>query len=433
MRGEAAVVNERQEERPPSEPVSVAGTADVLRHTICGEIVRLCAERYGGQLRAIVLTGSMARDEATFALDGNRWNVSGDVEFLLIFHDNAPLPPSGDLDALHREAEVELSLRNLVCHVSLSCVHSTYLRKLKPHVFAYELKTCGQVVWGEADILSHAPGFAPAEIPLEDAWRMVCNRMVELLEVSNELEGKPANLPQNVSYRVVKLYLDMATSYLLFAGAYAPTYRQRAERLRELVKGAPSDACPFPLGRFADRVTACTELKLMGGSARTNPEATVESKAGLAFWTEALEHARLLWRWELTRLTGAEEGLSDWILLERWMHAQPIGHRLRGWLYVLRKLGWWRSWRHWPRWIRYGWEASPRYWVYAVAGELFFRLPGLVSPDGQRLESDLHAEDLRRFLPVVQGGHSSAQKPTWRVLRSDVVWNYHEFLEGTRV
>ena len=152
----------------------------------------------------------------------------------------------------------------------------------------------------------------------------------------------------------------------------------------------------------------------------------------MVFWEEAVTYAERLWRWELVRLTGLRDHLPNRALWEGWMQLQPFRDRFRGWLCVARRRGWHRSWRAWPQWGRRGWRGSPRYWVYAAASELFFRLPWLVEPESQRPEPDLDSEELRRLLPVVRGGSLFDGRPVWQQLASDIVWNYHEFLENTR-
>ena len=404
-----------------------------LKAAFCTETARQCIEQYKDCLLAIVLTGSLARDEATFIEERERWSLLGDAEFILIFNEHASLPSSADLDPLCRRIRERLLQHNIQGNISLGDVCPTYLRKLKPHIFAYELRVCGQVIWGEPQILSLIPAFSASDIPLEDAWRLLCNRMIEQLEVVEDLADYPVILPPRVHYRTIKLYLDMATSYLLFAGAYAPTYRGRAERLRVLADNAvPDDRVPFPLQRFAERVTGCTLEKLLrpdqGGLALISRE----GEPGVLLWEEAAAYARQLWRWELVRLTGARPQLSDLELLKRWMRLQPVSERLRGWLYVLRKRGWHRSWRHWTRWGGQAWRASPRYQVYAAASEVFFQLPYLVGAADQSPELDFRWEKLQRWLPVLQKGKVHDERLVWRQLASDTVWNYHEFLAETR-
>lgn len=409
------------------------GQPAALKTVICEETIRLCVEDYGDVLRAIVLTGSLARDEGTFVKQGERWSLLGDAELLLIFDEHASLPPTLGLDLVCRKIESRLLRRRIAGHLTLTAVHAVYLRKLRPHIFAFELRTYGQVVWGEPTVLSLIPSFASSDIPWEDAWRLLCNRMIEHLEIVEELAGGFENLSQSARYRTVKLYLDMATSFLLFVGAYEPTYRERAEKLRILAENThPDDDYPFPLQDFSKQVTACTQSKLLGITWCGVSPSVGQSGAELLFWEKAVAYARLLWRWELARLTGVRGQASDRELRRKWMQLQPPHFRLRGWAYVLRKRGGHHSWREWPRWGRRAWQASPRYWVYAAASELFFRLPCLLRPRNERPVTNVDWEAVRRWLPIVRESEQGQKLPDWWQLAADIVWNYHQFLVETR-
>jgi hypothetical protein len=146
-------------------------------------------------------------------------------------------------------------------------------------------------------------------------------------------------------------------------------------------------------------------------------------------WTEAVAYAHRLWRWELARLGHADPALDDRALMMRWMGEQPLRVRARGWLYVARRIGWWRSRPHWPRWVRYGWRGSPRYWVYASASDLLFRLPALLGSTASRPAG---TADLSDALPVPDAGRRDQTGPPWRRLASAILWNYDRFLTGTR-
>jgi hypothetical protein len=405
----------------------------VLKATICEETARQCAAELCERLRSIVLTGSLARDEATFIEQAERWTLLGDAEFLLIFRNREALPSTSSLNSLREKIEHKLLERGLLGKVSLSACHPAYLRKLPPHIFTYELRECGQVIWGDQETLALVPSFSSIDISLEDAWRLLCNRMIEVLEIAHELPGQGQALPRQVHYRTLKLYLDMATSLLAFAGFYEPTYLGRAERLRVLAGNhATAQTFPFELRRFSQRVNACTQRKLFGIGFEGASAVQGEDNPGFSFWEEAISYARLLWRWELTRLTNAGDRVSDRQLWQRWMQMQPFRCCLRGWLYVLRKRGWHRSWRQWPRWTRLAWRTSPRYCVYAAASQLFFRLPGLL---GTRTRSPLTGADwkeLRGWLPMAWEAEPGDAIEGFRRLSSDVARNYHDFLEGTR-
>jgi hypothetical protein len=394
---------------------------------------QVCAERFSRGLRAVVLTGSLAREEGTLTLSHGRWDLLGDAEFLLIFHEHARLPTLQHLQELCRLIEAGLLERGLQAKIGLSPVHPSYLRTLKPHIFAYELRTCGRVVWGDPRVLLLIPAFSRGDIPLEDAWRLLCNRMIEQLEVARELLGRPAKLPPAVLYRTVKLYLDMATSYLVFVGAFEPSYRRRAERLMELAAArGNADHRPFPLESFAGRVRTCTQIKLNEMTEDASCALAAPTELGFTFWEEAVEYARLLWRWELARLTGTVTQDLNGRLLQRWMRLQPLTQHLRGWLYALRKQGWHRSWRSWPRWGRQAWKASPRYWVYSAARELFFRLPCLLQPPEQRPQINVNWVEVRSRLPILRDAGPEAQHAEWEQLADDIVRNYQRFLVGTR-
>jgi hypothetical protein len=412
----------QQGERPP-------------RGVICEEIIRSCAERYAKELRAVVLTGSMARDEGTFVTEGKHWRVLGDAEALLVFRSDATLPSALEIGSLQRSIQKTLLARGVSCQISLSAVHPKYLRSLRPHIFAYELKACGQVIWGDSAVLSLIPPFSEADIPLEDAWRLLGNRMIEQLEVAEELANRHQALSADAYYRTVKLFLDVATSYLLFQRAYAPSYRKREENLSRLVGDVSAESCsPFSqLGRFSEHITACTEFKLGECGRSGNASEPCENLGSkIAFWKEGVTHARELWRWELARLTEIHTSIPESELLTVWMRRQPLREKLRGWAYVVRSCGWLRAWRQWPRWVSRLWAASPRYWLYAAASSLLFRLPELAEGDGELPGEDVDWRQIRCSLPVVREATGQVQLPGWQQAALDIVWNYHRFLEGTR-
>ena len=399
-----------------------------LRERIAEEAVRVTTGAYAARLRAVVLTGSLARDEGTFLWEGERGRVLGDAEFYLVFREREPVPPEAAVLPLARRIELELERDRLSCRVGLSPVSPDYLRRLPRHISPFELKTCGRVIWGDAQVLAIIPEFSAADIDREDAWRLLGNRMIEQLEAWRELTLASQN---RVPYGVIKLYLDMATSYLVFAGAFEATYSRRDERLGLLAEHPVGDP-PFPLASFAERVHAATEFKVHGEPAT----AGLLIFGGLeTFWKDAVRYAQRLWRWELQQLTGFRQDVKNHELMRRWMAEQHLRRKLRGWAYVLRACGWHRSFRHWPHWIKLARRASPRYGVYAAAGELLFQLPELVDAGSGGASRDacgeprLDCEEMRGWLPVAR---ESDEELDWQRLAADIAWNYHRFLEFTR-
>jgi hypothetical protein len=396
-----------------------------MKAVLCEETLRLAAQVFRERLRAVVLTGSLARNEGTFAEDEQGCRLYGDAEFLLLFAEGATLPSDTDLSLIRRKIEERVLRRGLRATITLSAARPGYLSKLPPSIFAYELKYCGEVLDGDQAVLALVPDFTRADIPLEDAWRMLANRLVEQLESGDEmLEGRPTLSP-GMHYRTVKLYLDMATSLLVFAGGYAPTYEERTRTLTLLAR-SPNGMTrwPFPLPEFSREVATCTRWKL--SPAHPAPD------EGRGFWERAVDHAQALWHWELGRLQGPDANAEARTLMARWVRHQPLQERLRGWAHVARQNGGLRSWPRWPRWGYLALSASPRYSVYEIAAELLFELRGAGTGAVNGKNGERQWLELGRRLPVLRQAGSPDGEPAWRDLAADVLFNYREYLLSTR-
>jgi hypothetical protein len=401
-------------------PLPDSGLPDFMRAEaqISQVVAELAVGAFPRRLRAIVLTGSLARGEGTWMRDGARSRLAGDAELLMVFEDGAP-PAPGRIDRLKRDIEARLATAGVEASIVLSPVDPAYLRRLRPHIFACELAADGKVVWGDARVLSLIPIFAASEIPLEDGFRLLLNRMIELLEAVCELEAG-APITERVRYRALKLALDMGTSLLLFERRYEPTYRGRAARVADLAAASPRS--PLPLARFAERVAAATRYKLN--------ESASPSVGNIADLISLIGDAHALWRWELERLTGAAPAAGDDELLRRWIAGQPLAARMRGWAAVARRYGARRSLGRLPWWIVRAGQGSPRRLIYAAASELFSALPALLGGAG-RSAHESRWNQLRGELPA-DGCSEVSAICAWRRLGLAIGWNYHQFLEFTR-
>jgi hypothetical protein len=397
-------------------------TASRPKLAICEETSRACRAAWGRTLEAVVLTGSMARDEASFLAEHARWRLLGDAEFVLAFETAHRLPNRSSLAQTARQIEAQLEKRGITASIELSVANRTYLSTLKPHLYGYELRSSGRVVWGNPLILSSIPQFSPLHIPLEDVWRLLCNRIVEQVQVAGQIADTSCPLPLPARYRTMKLYLDMAKSLLLFLGICSSTYRGRCMHLKSLAKNSSGPGrLPFPLSEFTNLVEACTEWKLSPRETTPCDDRNV--------WIEGVNYARLLWRWELDCLTGSPAHASDRDALFHWMRLQPLHRRLRGWASVWSKCGWRRSISEWPRWAWRFWRASPRYWVYAAATELIFSMPYLLGENAGSSGEENWGK-VRKWLPVLAARRRNGESD-WQLLASDITWNYQQFLTKT--
>jgi hypothetical protein len=386
----------------------------------------VCAKHFRNGLRAVILTGSLARGEETLTERDGHSRFASDAEFILILQDEVTIPLAEEIHHLRREIETDLALENIECHLSLSVAHVQFLRNMEPHIFGLETRSSGRVVYGESTILESIPPFTQSDIPREDAWRLLSNRMIEIVEaIALTSEDALTIVPSALTYRIIKLYLDMATSLLLFLGCYEPTYKARSERLAELASKSDRRAfVPFPLGPFSDTVKACTTAKLTGCP-------TMREFVDWAHFSTACQLALVLWKWELLELTRANDGNSPKELCLISMKKQPLAARLRGWAYAIRRQGWHRSYRQWYRWTKLARHASPRYWLYACVGEVFLRRNILLFPTIPITPKLSEWNWLWDCLPMKPPPSSPPTSKRQALLRA-IAWNYHEFLEETR-
>jgi hypothetical protein len=341
----------------------------------------------------------MARDEATFQSLASGFEVLGDAEFVLVFHN---LPDRAELEQFILDAQKMCAVERIACKIDCSAVRPDYFRKLRPNIYGYELLACGRVCGGDGQAFVQAPRFQVTEIPREDGWRMLCNRLIELLEVFPENGSSSA-----ADYRAVKMNLDLATSILLFAGLYQPGYEERS---RIFKKHCPelSERVGTDLTQFAAELDECTQAKLGRGPIPRFERLHLQA---------VLQRALDVCSWELQQMLGKAVVARDpEELMGLWIDRQPMRTKLRGWAYVVREQGWLASWAHWPRWSRMSFGASPRYWTYAAA---LHAAQQLVSGN-----KNPHAVP-RCELPL------SSQPLDSQALRQEIARNYRECIAGT--
>lgn len=392
------------------------------KNFICREIVQHCVLAWGQRVWAVVLTGSLARNEATFIQERAGLKLLGDADCFILFRRSADMPSEAAIASVESKIGESLAKDQLRAKVGLSCVSPRFFEGLPPLISTFELRNCGEILWGESAALSLLPDFSILDIPREDAWRILCNRMIEHLSFVRELTASTVELSPDLHYATVKLFLDLATSYLLFSGQYAPSYRERAQNLTALAE-KPSVEAPFPLKEFSARVAECTSWKISGEDADCN--CTVD------LWKEAISYLRGLWHWEAMQLVNAPRNPSDaelWHLLARQL---TMRQKLRGWASVTKRSGWLKSWRNWPRWLKLSVRATPRYWIYRAGMDIAFNLPDLIAARSDRTRPTPDYLRIASTLPTGKAEIKSGEE-AWRPLAEEIVANYWKYLAGTR-
>lgn len=378
--------------------LEAAPTAIIPR--IAEALAYACRERFATSLRAFILIGSAARGEVTHRLINGRVQMLSDVEALAVLQDSVPLPSRHYVAELCSASEARLQSGGIDTHVSISCVHASYLRKLPPHIFTFELRNCGVVLCGDPEVLGDISSFAPSEISREDGWRLLSNRLIEALPRSANIE--PAD-----AYSVIKLCLDLASSLLVFLGKFEASYAARLRAFEALASDESVRQVPVPLDEFLPALRACTSAKL-------NSEPAVEIDPQLA--SKVRLWAWRLWAWELAQLTGAQSE-SPQEMIRALGHDLSWSSRLRGWLFAARRVGWLRSVAHWPRWLLlFAKGFTPRHAIYLAAHEC------------RTANTAEKWTDVYRLLPCVNRG----DKTSGDGVAAPIHWNYQEFVADTR-
>jgi len=393
-----------------------------------GETMRReCFQSLGPRLKAVVLTGSLARNEATWRLTGHGMQFLSDAEFIVIVKDGAKIPSSEAVTLICGAAEEELRNQGVLCKLSLGAVHEAFLLSLGETIFGYELLTCGEVVYGDPDILSNKARYV-TRINEEDAWRMLANRTVELLEIVPELVDGAALLSDAAQYRLTKLYCDMATSMLVFKQEFVAGYQARADKLSKLHERGLLSDLPFDVDWFVSLVRRCSSYKTAHFWDGSSPFTTSESAR------QAVAVLRSLWTWELGQIHEVTLFSPD-AMLRLHMRKQKLKDRLRGWAFVVRRRGVVDSLRHCWRWLRLLTFASPRYCVYAAGLNAVSRFEFAVSDQAEQ-QSALASSGMGqpttvlRWLPIANPLARTALDQ--KSLAEAILWNYHEFLVETR-
>jgi hypothetical protein len=407
----AAVISENYESETPLFAKPWAGLhQDAAKALIVHEGSRILAAALEGKARAIVLTGSLSRDEATLQQDGSLWRVLGDATFLIVFDQ----PIRVETNNLEQEIQCSLLRQGVSCKVVVVTSIADNLRAMKPHIYAYELKERGVVLWGDKNALSLIPAFGASDIPKEDGWWLLCNRMIEQIETAAATSTFDDNCTA-VRYRIAKLYLAMAACYLLVTGRYEPSYQSRAERLKQIAETNPNAPPPLPLDRFSHLVSHCTDLKMHG-------EAGVPLN-DFPCWADAVADAEAMWRWAAAEILGTTANLGSEQLLAGLAARQSKPGRAKGWL---RAAVSYRSGltREWHRWARLALSSSPRYLVYGAARELFSMTQRPTSANNVQLAK------IVKNLPISLDVRE--QDLTWVAVAKHVALNFHALLENNR-
>lgn len=403
--------------------------------SLAREVCELLVTRLSTQPQAIVLTGSFARNEGSVLITGNRTRVLGDMECMVIFSSDADRSPLQVALNEHADAlRAELASRGIECDLEFRAVNKEYFYALTPQIFGYELLKHGRTIWGDPSILAAVPPLSINSVPRWDAWRMLHNRIIEQLYWCDRINACNREQLDKIYYQLIKCHIDLATTLLVFAGRYEDTYAARAKALSKWAFETNSNPNMKFLHFVAQRIAACTAFKLDPGAGVAPLGVPVDGDEVDAY-RENLRQALVdfvplvhdIWRWEAAAFAenhrngkDADENLQQAVL-----ENQPFREKFRGWAKLALMPEVRRQEGFLGRSLRLGLQGSPRYLVYSVAAQLYFRLPTILA-EGVAGDAVL---PLERQLPVIFEENKGEKRPWWR-LRANVLSSWDTFLRN---
>ncbi|MHB8525025.1 MAG: hypothetical protein ACYDD2_02560 [Candidatus Acidiferrales bacterium] len=417
-------------------PASASARDAAVKRRVESLIAEICeslVNRLPARPKAIVLTGSFARDEGSVLLARDHIRVLGDMEYMVVF---SPGSDRGVLQKVLDEQAVqlreELFSRGLYCDLEFRATYPEYFQHLSPQIFGYELLSRGRTVWGDSSVLATAPRFPVEAIPRWDAWRMLNNRIVEQLYWVDRITVSDRDELLRLYYQLIKCHIDLCTTLLVFAGKYEDTYAGRSAALTRWASGmSPGPAVEF-LSVVARKVAACTAFKLDPNGAEPPLGVRVHSddaevlrddlRRALLSLTPLVEE---VWCWEAAEFVrrNHDSPTPRHALLLEVLREQPITEKLRGWAKLMLMPAVRGQKGFMNRLGKLLLKGSPRYLVYGVAADLYFQVPAVLSGtvDEQRLAVS------EALLPVTFAANQKESRFWWR-LRADVLDSWHIFL-----
>ncbi len=390
----------------PLPPGALAGANDLLQWAIrtCGQLVSKSPDL---RAEALVLVGSMARGEASVLETENGLKCLSDMEFLLAVRDDRKAKQRmAAVQSLTEQVTHEASCRGLECTFEFSPMLVRCFRNPRPSIFAAELSRHGQVVWGDPAILKPRPDVT---VPKIDALYLLSNRMVEQLASWLRLSADDCHeADAQFSYGLVKTYVDLGTSLLVFADSYESTYARRVERLdslRRLLSGEIED-----FDAIHERIVANSLLKLRPERRLLEP---LPKDVAFTRWAELARFVLRVWRWEVRQLAQGP-AMNETAQVE----------------YFARNCSPWECFREWAKLARLALlnkhtsdlqrakylSGSPRNRLYVEAAVNYAKLAGL---DG---EFPFALSNTKNFLPIHCRAPLSTEQSTAEITR---IWNVY--------
>jgi hypothetical protein len=218
-----------------SGPCDSRGSFSRFPSGIIDAYVSECAEHIAdnigaSNIMAIFLCGSFALDEGGIGLDGEKPQLVGDIDLLVVMK---------DLDVLSRfrkrRGELGRSCEKLTDgieftgRVDIGMMLPEDLERMPPRPGVFDLKTRGRTLFGDAGTLDLIPDYDAAQIGGREAVILLENRVASLLGLYGTWSASSDEFPYPFVYEIARVYTDVATALIALSGLYVAGYEKRSE------------------------------------------------------------------------------------------------------------------------------------------------------------------------------------------------------------
>jgi len=405
------------------------------------ELVSFCKESVVSMyewddISGIILTGSFSRGEGSIIkTPSNDFYVLGDVEFMIVLSSNKVLA-----ETYIRFSEIAKNISDLLlqkmihCEVDLGPVSFTYFKNAKPKIFNIELKKNGKTVYGETDYLDQMPLYDVTDIPQEDAFNLLSNRIIEQLILYESLTGMHEINFLQANYQLTKLYLDIGGSLLAFTGNYETTYAKRLEKLKELSISGTSDINIDPVNfkKLYHEVENATRWKLLPQYENfflNEPEmSNVDSKTLLINKLGlAINDVKILWLWEMKKLYSLNDSEDLNYTVNKLKRNECFMKKIKGWAKLMYLHIKYKKEFSMKRIIRLFFLGSPRSLVNICAAHTYFA----INIDGVVKEESVQPLCMNRnILPVLYNLERKTDDSQLNIDMQNIIMNWQNYIKN---
>lgn len=138
---------------------------------------------------SIILTGSAARNQETYKTVYGKLYLESDLDVLVVVKPIAIMKSLIVIKRLSKKMTDDLRKNFLLSSVSFSVYTEKLLHRMGPSIIYQDLSLYGKVIFGK-EKKGLFINYAVRDIPLDDLYRLIFNRIVELLESLVTYENK---------------------------------------------------------------------------------------------------------------------------------------------------------------------------------------------------------------------------------------------------